>query len=64
MSTSPAAKRLKALAAEIPSDAEVRHILQRLEPEGNAFADHSIALIGASVVDKALGHLEKFPRRF
>lgn len=54
MSTSPAAKRLKALAAEIPSDAEVRHILQRLEPEENAFADHSIALIGASVVDKAL----------
>jgi len=54
MPISPAAKRLKALAAEIPSDATVRHILQTLEPEENAFADHSIALIGASVVDKGL----------
>ena len=47
-------KRLKKLAAEIPDDRTVRDLLQSLEPEDNAFADHAIALIGASVVAKAL----------
>lgn len=54
VAVSSAKKRLRDMAAEIPDDTTVIHILQLLEPEQNAFADHSIALIGASVVDKAL----------
>lgn len=52
--TSEAVKRLKRLAAEIPDDIEIRMTLQLLEEKENAFTDHSIAMIGASVVDKAL----------
>lgn len=51
---SSAAKRLKKLAAEIPDDWVVRSCMQALEAADNAFADHAIALIGASVVGKAL----------
>lgn len=53
-SKSSPAKSLKKLAAEIPDDEIVRKLLQSLEPKDNAYADHAIALIGASIVDKAL----------
>lgn len=48
------AKRLKKLAAEIPDDKAVRNVLNLLEPVDMLFADHTIALIGASLVEKAL----------
>ena len=53
-SKSSPAKSLKKLAAEIPDDRIARDLMQSLEPKDNAYADHAIALIGASVVDKAL----------
>ena len=48
------ARRLKKLAAEIPDDKTVLNVLNLLEPVDMLFADHTIALIGASVVEKAL----------
>lgn len=48
------AKRLKKLVAEIPDEKTVRNVLKLLEPDHVLFADHAIALIGASVVEKAL----------
>ena len=54
MASSAASKRLKKLADEIPSDSAIRLVLQHLEPDHIDFSDHAIAMIGASVVDKAL----------
>lgn len=55
MAASAASKRLKKLAAEIPDDGIVRGILTHLASDNIEFADHAIAMIGASFVDKALG---------
>lgn len=47
-------KRLRALAAEIPSDRALRANLIALDELDGAFSDHAIALMGASIVEKAL----------
>jgi DNA-binding MltR family transcriptional regulator len=46
--------RLKKLAAEIPNDKESRAVLQELEAQANPLSDYAIALIGASLLEKAL----------
>jgi hypothetical protein len=51
---SATSKRLRDLAAEIPSDEIIRLTLRHLEPEHNDFSDHAIAMIGASLLEKAL----------
>ena len=55
MSSEPSpTKRLKKLAAEIPDDKESRAMLQGLEAQDNPLSDYAIALIGASLLEKAL----------
>jgi len=55
MSSEPSpVSRLKKLAAEIPDDKEARAILQGLEAQHNPLSDYAIALIGASLLEKAL----------
>ena len=47
-------RRLKQLADEIPDENAVRDVLRSLESADSALADYSIALIGASVLERAL----------
>ncbi|MEK7994702.1 MAG: MltR family transcriptional regulator [Planctomycetota bacterium] len=51
---SSAKKRLRTYAREVPPDAAVQAVFMALEPQHNAYADHAIAVIGASYVEKAL----------
>ena len=53
-SKSTAQKRLRAFSREIPPDQAVHAVFMTLEPQHNAYADHAIAVIGASYVEKAL----------
>jgi len=53
MTTSPA-KRLQKLADQIPEDTVVWDALQGLVEDRSPWADHAIALIGSSYVEKAL----------
>lgn len=54
MARSVAAKRLRKLADEIPDDAVVWDALQALVEHDSPWADHAIALMGASYIEKAL----------
>lgn len=54
MARSTAAKRLRKLADEIPDDAVVWDALQALVDHDSPWADHAIALLGASYIEKAL----------
>jgi Mannitol repressor len=47
-------KRLRALADEIPDDRALRANLLALDDLNGAFSDHAIALMGASIAEKAL----------
>jgi hypothetical protein len=53
MARSAAAKRLQKLAEQIPDDAVVWDALQHLV-DSSPWADHAIALLGASYIEKAL----------
>jgi hypothetical protein len=46
--------RLKKLAAEIPEDNVTRALLQQLETHDSPLSDYAIALIGSSILEKAL----------
>lgn len=54
MPSSAPAKRLSKLASQIPEDTVVWDALQGLVNEHSLWADHAIALIGSSYVEKAL----------
>jgi hypothetical protein len=54
MARSAAAKRLQKLADQIPDDAVVWDALQGLVDHHSPWADHAIALLGASYLEKAL----------
>jgi DNA-binding MltR family transcriptional regulator len=54
MATSQAAKRLRKLADQIPEDRVVWDALQVLLEDHSPWADHAIALLGSSYVEKAL----------
>ncbi len=47
-------KRLRDFSQEIPPDTAVHAVFMALEPQHNAYADHAIAVVGASYVEKAL----------
>ena len=47
-------KRLRKLAELIPDDNTVRETLQALEPDDAPVADHAIAMIGVSILERAL----------
>jgi hypothetical protein len=47
-------RRLKKLSKEIPDDGIIRLTIQDLSREDSTYADHAIALIGASHLEKAL----------
>lgn len=51
---SGARKRLVTYAREVPPDTAVQAVFMALEPQHNAYADHAIAVIGASYIEKAL----------
>jgi hypothetical protein len=48
------ARTLKELSREIPDDGAIWQIIQNLASDNSPYADHAIALIGASYLEKAL----------